>query len=656
MTDANSCQSTSTVTITQPTQLTAAITTTNVSCNGGNNGSASATPSGGTGPYTYSWSTVPVQTTPTATGLLAGTYNVTVTDFKGCTTVASANITQPTALSLSVSSSVNPTCFGSTNGSITVTASGGTAPYQYSIGGPNQLSSSFPSLGAGAYVITVTDSHGCTATTNATLTQPTAISSTSVISNVTCNGLCNGQITLVPSGGTAPYTYLWSNGQTTNPATSLCAGVYSVVITDNHGCNFTLSGMNVTQPSALTVSPSSTPGTICIGQSSTLNSNPSGGTSPYTFLWTSGATTQNTSVSPVTTTSYTVQVTDANGCTINGSTNVVVNPPLTVNASATPTNICAGGSTTLNAIANGGDGAPYSFVWSPGGAGQTISVNPTNTTTYTVTASDGCSPNATATVVVTVNPNPTVTYSTTPLSGCEPLTVTYTNTTPGVTNCVWNINGIPYNNCVVTQTFPVQGTYNATLFVTDANGCTGTSSNVVANVYPNPVAAFTVTPPVINIMEPLVTFNNISSAGSYQWNFGDGVTSNNMQPTHTYGDTGTFTVQLIVTTQHGCVDTAYSTIYISDVFSIYVPNAFTPNGDGRNETFTPVVMGYDYYEFWIFDRWGEMIYYSTKTGTPWDGTYQGKIVQQDVYVWKVHAKEKDSAKVHDLIGHVTVIK
>ena len=107
-------------------------------------------------------------------------------------------------------------------------------------------------------------------------------------------------------------------------------------------------------------------------------------------------------------------------------------------------------------------------------------------------------------------------------------------------------------------------------------------------------------------MEPLVTFNNISSAGSYQWNFGDGVTSNNMQPTHTYGDTGTFTVQLIVTTQHGCVDTAYSTIYISDVFSIYVPNAFTPNGDGRNETFTPVVMGYDYYEFWIFDRWGEI--------------------------------------------------
>jgi gliding motility-associated-like protein len=656
--NSSGCIATATVTITQPPLLTATNSQTNVTCFGGNNGSASATPAGGVGPYTYSWNTVPVQTTSTAVNLISGTYNVTVTDANGCTTIASANITQPTALTLTLGSSTNPTCFGSTNGSITVTANGGTGSYLYSINsGPNQVSPTFTGLGANSYTVVVTDANGCTANVSTTLTQPTAITATSVITNVSCNGGNNGQITLAVLGGTGPYSYSWSNGGTTNPLTGLVAGTYSVTVTDANGCTLVLTNLTVTQPSPLTVNPSALPPTICIGQNSTLNSNPNGGTAPYTFFWTNGSTTQNTVVNPSTTTSYTVQVTDAHGCTATGSVTVTVNPPLTGSATATPPTICMGSSSTLNATVNGGTGGPYSYTWSPGGgSGSSITVSPSSTTTYTVTMSDGCSPNITATVTVTVNPSPVVTYTTTGLSGCEPLTVTYTNTTPNSSNCVWNINGIPYNSCVVTQTFPVQGTYTANLTVTDVNGCTSTGTNVTANVYPIPTAAFNVTPPVVNIMEPLVTFNNTSSAGSYQWNFGDGNTSTQLYPTHTYGDTGTFTVQLIVTTSHGCTDTAYGTVYISDVFSLYVPNAFTPNGDGRNETFTPVVTGYDFYEFWIFDRWGEMIYYSTKAGTPWDGTYQGKIVKEDVYVWKVHAKEKDSARHHNLVGHVTIVK
>ena len=657
VTDVNGCQSTTTVTITQPTQLTAAITTTNVNCNGGNNGSSNVTPNGGVGPYTYSWNSIPVQTTPTATNLIAGTYNVTITDVNGCTTVASANITQPTLLTLVVTNSVNPSCNGGTNGYITVNPAGGTSPYQFSLnGGPNQLSPTFTGLGAGSYTVAVIDSKGCVRTQNVILTQPTALSTNASITNVTCFGVCNGQLLVNVSGGVGPYTYLWSNGGTTNPITGLCAGSYSVTVTDANGCQIAQTGMVISQPVVLTVGPIATPPTICLGQPSNLISNPAGGTGPYTFLWINGTTTQNTSVSPTTTTSYTVQVTDANGCNVSGLVTVSVNPALIGGATVSPSTICAGSSTTLNATASGGDGGPYSFTWVPGGNGQSITVNPANTTTYVVTISDGCSPNVTSTVVVKVNPNPTVTYSTTPLSGCQPLTVTYANTTPGVSNCVWTINGIPYNNCTVTQTFPIQGNYPATLTVTDVNGCVGTSSSVVANVYPNPIASFTVSPSIINIMEPIVTFNNLSSSGNYQWNFGDGGTASNISPIHVYGEAGTFTVQLIVTTQRGCKDTTYGTVYISDIFSIYVPNAFTPNGDGKNETFTPVVTGYEYYEFWIFDRWGEMIYYSTTSGTPWDATYQGKIVQDGTYVWKIHAKEKDKAKHHNLVGHVTLIK
>ena len=655
VTGSNGCSATATVIITQPTQLVSSITTINVSCFAGTNGSATANPSGGVGPYTYSWNSAPVQTTQTATNLPLGTYNCTVTDANGCQIVVSANITQPSQLTLALGSQTNISCFGGNNGAITVVAGGGTGLYLYSLNaGPNQLSPTFSSLTAGIYTIMVTDANGCTTTINVTLTQPTALSTTGSITNITCFGTCNGQLLVNVSGGVSPYTYLWSNGQTTNPATGLCAGTYSVVATDANGCQVAQTGMVVSQPNVLGVTVNATPSSICIGQTSNLTTNVTGGTSPYTYLWSNGGTTSNISVSPVVTTSYTVTITDANGCTTTGSVTVTVNPVLTINATATPTSICAGQSSTLSANAGGGNGGPYTFIWTPGGAGQTINVTPGTTTVYTVTVSDGCSPSVSTTVTVTVNPAPIIAFSTTPLSGCEPLTVTYTNLTPGSANCVWNINGVPYNSCVVTQTFPVQGTYNSFLTVTDANGCSATSPSVVANVYPIPTAAFSANPTITDILNPSIVFNNTSSVGSYSWNFGDGNTSNMSFPTHVYGDTGTYQVQLIVTTSHGCIDTAYGTVHIDDIFAVYVPNAFTPNGDGHNDSFVPVVTGAEKFTFWIFDRWGEMIYQSDG-GAPWDATYKGKEVQQDVYVWKLIVIDKRKIK-HEYIGHVTIIR
>ncbi len=657
VTDVNLCITTASIIITQPTLLTAAITTVNVNCNGGATGTATATPAGGIGPYSYSWNTVPVQTTQTATGLIAGTYNATVTDFNGCIIVASAIITQPPLLTVVIGSSTNPSCNGGNNGSITVTEFGGVGPYLYSInGGANQLSPTFNTLVAGPYTMLVTDANLCTATINTVLTQPTPISAVPTTTNVTCNGSCDGQISLLVGGGVGPYSYNWSNGSTVNPATTLCDGTYTVTVTDANLCTLPLTGLIVTEPTALTVGPTATPAIICIGQSSTLNSNPAGGTGPYTYLWSDGSITQNITVSPIVTTPYTVTITDANGCTVVGNVTVTVSTSLIGGATATPPTICVGSSSTLNATANGGNGGPYTYTWSPGGGvGQTISVSPSITTVYTVTISDGCSPSVTANVTVTVNPSPIVSYTTTPLSGCEPLTITYTNTTPGSSSCIWTINGVPYNNCVVTQTFTT-GSYNAVLTVTDVNGCIGNSGTVVANIYPTPTAQFTANPNTTNILDPTVTFNNLSSPGTYLWSFGDGVTSTVPSPIYNYTDTGSYNVQLIVTTSFGCVDTAYGNVYISDLFSVYVPNAFTPNGDGINDSFSPVVMGADYYEFWIYNRWGELIFDSTTSGTPWDGTYKGQHVEQDVYVWKLFIQEKNKGKKHNYIGHVTIVK
>jgi len=649
------CTSSTTFTITQPTQVVInTINSTPVTCNGGSNGTASVLASGGTGLISYIWNPGSISGS-SITGLPPQTYTVTATDVNGCTVTGTVNVTEPSLLSLNMSQI--PSNCGMPNGSATVTPLGGTPGYTYSWS-TSATTSTINGLINGSYNVTVTDANGCTqiGLINVALI-PSAITTTAIASDVTCFGLCNGSINLsAPSGGTAPYTYLWSNGQITQNATGLCPGTYSVIVTDNIGCTFQLSGLVITQPTQISTLPSSTPGTICIGQTSNLFSNSSGGTAPYTYLWSNTSVTQNISVSPIITTNYTVTVTDNNGCSITGTTTVNVNPPLSGSASSSPTTICFGDNSTLTSTATGGNGGPYNFTWSPGGAGQTISVSPSNTTTYTVTISDGCSPNVTYTTTVNVNQLPVITYSTTGLTGCEPLTVTYSNTTPNSVSCTWTINSIQYNNCAVTETFPTQGTYNASLTVTDNNGCINTSSIVVATVYPMPIAQFSTDPSIANILEPSIQFNNLSSVGSYDWSFGDGNTSNMFSPSHSYGDTGTYNIQLIVTTQYGCTDTTYGTIIISDIFSVYVPNAFTPNGDGKNDYFTPVVTGAEYYEFLIFNRWGEMIYNSGKSGTPWNGEYKSTLSKDDVYVWKLHIKEKNSARVHDLIGHVTIVK
>lgn len=222
-----------------------------------------------------------------------------------------------------------------------------------------------------------------------------------------CAGTCTGSATVLASGGTPSYTYLWSDpaGQITPNATYLCTGTYTVTVTDNSGSTATAT-VFVPEPSPLVIAPIPDT-TICIGQSATLTANATGGTGPYTYLWTpSGAgSTSSVTVSPTSTTTYTVGVTDAYGCSSAPLTvTVMVNPPLSVFASADIT-ICTGNSTTLSAVAAGGNGGPYIYAWTPSGAsGSSVSVSPTTTTTYTVTSNDGCSPAVNETITVTVDP------------------------------------------------------------------------------------------------------------------------------------------------------------------------------------------------------------------------------------------------------------
>ncbi len=360
ITDANGCTKQTTANITQPTVLTATGNVVNVLCNGGT-GSATVAPAGGTPPYTYNWDNG--QTIPTATGLGAGVHSVTITDAHGCNKVLNnINITQPAALLANVNQTSSP-CNGLGSGAATVNVVGGVPPYNY-IWSNGQTTANIANLSAGAYGVTVQDANACTVSVNnVTIIAPQLLSIFTSISPVACNGTNTGSVTATTFGGATPYTYLWSNGQTTATATNLSIGTYTATITDGNGCTIQTTA-NVTQPSALSAATSNVASTQCSNPTGSATAVPTGGVAPYTYLWSDGQTTAT--ASNLWAGNYTATITDVNGCTTTTTATIVAPAALTV---------LADGSEILSStvfvhqteiIVDGGV-APYSYQWDNNG-------------------------------------------------------------------------------------------------------------------------------------------------------------------------------------------------------------------------------------------------------------------------------------------------
>lgn len=599
---------------------------------------ATLTATGGT---TYLWSTGstanPLIVSPSATT----SYTVTGTS-GSCSGTAIATVTPGGSLTVTVNS---PTiCAGQT---ATLTAAGGTT-YVWSTGATINPITDTPTTITSYTVIGTTS--GCSDTAIATVT----ISSSPTIT-VNSATICAGETaTLTAVGGTS---YSWNSGATTNPISVSPSTTTSYTVTG------TTSGCSGNAVSTVTVNQSpvvivNSPG-ICAGGLATLTAS-----GASTYLWSTGATTAQITDSPVSTTTYTVTGTTA-GCSNTAIATVTVNPLLSVDANGAAS-ICTGASATISALAIDGSNGSYTYSWAPGGGtGSSVSVSPAVTTTYIVTANDGCSPPAFDSVTITVLPSAIVAFNADVVSGCAPLCVNFTDistvTGGSIATQSWDFGGdLP----IMQHCFTIPGQYSVTLSVTTNGGCISTYTNTnMIQVSSFPVASFTA-PLSTGILAPTVSFtDNSTGATSWNWDFGDSLASsssnlsNIQNPTHTYSEIGTYCVELIIGNTNGCYDTTQLCIDIDPEFSFYVPNSFSPDGNGINDEFYCASGNFKEFKMQIFDRWGNMLFYADDIDKHWNGKARGgaELVLLDTYVYIVDIID-NKKKPHRYIGSVTIVK
>jgi gliding motility-associated-like protein len=533
---------------------------------------------------------------------------------------------------------------------------------------------------AGAYTLTVTDpTNGCTNTATVSVTGLPPLSATSTTTQVLCTGDTTGTATLTAQFGTPGYTWSFTPSatatitSTTATLTGLGAGNYSYLITDAAGC--VLAGnFSITQPATALSLTLQTTADNCAQNQGSIIATATGGSGTLSYSWNPNSSTTNTATN-LSAGNYTVTVSDTNNCSQSQSTTITAPPPLNLQAIATPGVVCKGEAVQLQATATGGT-PNYTFQWQPqntSGAQQTTT--PLTTTTYTVTVSDtnGCQNIATITTVVNQLPNPSFTTDLT--QGCIPACITFSAQTanPGSSyQYSWNFGDGNTSTTTGTNTasncYIQAGSYSPQLIITDNNGCS--DSSTIANpitAHQNPTAAFSYIPTQTTILSPTVFFTDQSTPPqsaqltNWSWSLGDitNATFTQQNPSFTYPDTGCYQIILTVTDNNGCQSTATDTLCIDPDVTLFIPNAFTPNGDGRNDVFLPQGIGIDpnQYELLIFDRWGDLIFVTTDLNQGWDGrANKGKeIAQMDTYVWKIKCRDV-LGKQHDKMGRVTLVR
>ncbi len=424
--------------------------------------------------------------------------------------------------------------------------------------------------------------------------------------------------------------------------------------------NFIPLNLIIFEPSPLNVNVSDI-NLHCAGEQATLTAIVTGGVGIYDFVWDdpNNTTSQDLTITPTATSTYTVSVTDfciPNPTTASATVNVPVYPPPVINTINDTSVLCPNTPVTLFAEAQAGEGS-FSYEWTENGAligsGPTLNVHPMESTTYTVTATDGCGAFISSDVIFTVE-TPVLTFIMSP----DQLVC------PGDTAEIWvqAFGGLGdftyywYHSGDTTSNVFVSPERSTTYTVAIEDGCHTYHLDGQTTVnLTRPFASFNTltTEPMQGL--PVFFQNNSDGSVAWEWNFNNGETSTQYSPGTTYNEWGWQEVELVAINEIGCTDTLRRMVYIKPEFYIYIPNTFTPDNNRLNNKFKVSSIGAIDMEFYIFNRWGELIYYTTDIYFEWDGTYKGQIMADNVFVYKAIITNKEGIP-YEYNGTITLLK
>jgi gliding motility-associated-like protein len=637
--------------------FSASIAKQDVSCFGGSDGQITVNVTGGYPPYTYVWNPSSIGNVNSTSGLAGGTYSVSVTDAKGCQATASTVINVPTQITASATG--NPvSCGGACDGSASVTAQGGTPGYSYAWNSlpPQQLSNA-TFLCAGNYIVTVTDTKGCTVTANTNVPNTTTVViATDSINDVKCFGAANGGIYLTSTGGQLPLTFSWSNNATTEDNVNLGPGSYTITVRDNIGCTAG-NTYTISEPPVLTSNISFAFNPRCnAGRDGIVNINVLGGVQPYSYLWSAptSATTQN--LNNVGAGTHTVTVSDANLCTATATATLTQPTPFNISLSTTGLS-CYGATNGSASVTVSGETAPYTYFWS--NFATTSSTNGLFGGPFSVVIDDA---NGCDTIIIgTINEPGQIDVSLTtfePLcadSGNGSINTTIVGGTPPFTYA-WNNGAPPVAN-------PTVGSGTFTVTVTDANNCTATETTGVNAPEPFTLNLIGINPGCIGDSSGVITANTNGGAAplSYTWSASSGSSSQSFLERVKRGY-----YAVTVTDANGCVATGQ--VFLQDPqvdpescrpdnYTVLIPTAFTPNGDNVNDRLVAITKNVQKLELYVYNRWGEKVYENLNMipGDGWDGSYKGKQQPMGAYVYIFNVEYLNGIRTTDK-GTTTLIR
>jgi len=645
ITDNNGCSISNTFSISEPDSLLSDATSTDATCSGYFDGTATLSISGGTTPYNINWNG------SNPNGLNGGIHDFIIIDQNGCISQGNVTINEPPGMQLIIDTS-SVSCYGGTDGSAILNVSGGAGtPYYIYWGGLNS-----DSLPAGDHIVTVSDINNCSLTDTAFITQPAEIQPNPLTTNVSCFGDINGSCYLQLIGGVPPYNETWFGAD----SSYLAPGIYHYQVTDANNC-LKNGAITIYEPDTLKAE-----ATIidvdCYGENTgAINLNITGGTAP--FISDFGTFNQYALEAGT----YTFTITDANGCTFDSISTINQANEIFLDFIAVSP-ICRYEESTLsihisNSLSNTYtvsllDSILKSFVIDTNGLliseGVPITLTPNfSGKVYIVSLTDdqGCTREFNDDVHIEVKQLPELAINEDDICVGE-LSYTLDKATPA--------GGTYFINNVMTNYFDVQnletGSYSIRYEYTDPVTTCYNEIVELVKISDSPKAGMLISPQPTDINDPNILFRDNSNEEILisEWHLGDNtIIYDQLSFWHTYTDTGTYTVKYYITNIYGCTDSVINQLTINPIYSVFIPTSFTPNNDDDNDYFYPSIIGYNKYNIKIYNRWGDIIY--NKDNDKWDGKINNKLIPVGIYAYSISVFDfNDRLFIYN--GLVTLLK